>query len=115
MFIPEKGGVCQRQNQKPRNAKHPVFFHSKRKVEKASVLVVFMDEEIPGFHPPLKLKINRAKVHPERKSVANREKILMLRKMKENETVFLLAIYDKNEQSEISGKELRKLLGHVNA
>ena len=33
----------------------------------------------------------------------------------QNNTVFLLAIYDKNEQSDISNKELRELLGCVNA
>ena len=31
----------------------------------------------------------------------------------ENETVFLLAIYDKNEQSDISDKELRGLLSEI--
>ena len=29
-------------------------------------------------------------------------------------TVFLLAIYDKNEQSDISDKEIRELLWHIN-
>ena len=32
----------------------------------------------------------------------------------QNNTVFLLAIYDKNEQADISDKELRELLGFVN-
>ena len=32
----------------------------------------------------------------------------------QNNTVFLLAIYDKKEQSDISDKELRELLGFVN-
>ena len=32
----------------------------------------------------------------------------------QKDTVFLLAIYDKNEQSDISDKELRELLWHVN-
>ena len=31
----------------------------------------------------------------------------------ENETVFLLAIYDKSEQSDISDKELKKLLSEI--
>ncbi len=31
----------------------------------------------------------------------------------ENETVFLLAIYDKNEQTDISDKELRWLLSEI--
>jgi len=31
----------------------------------------------------------------------------------ENETVFLLAIYDKNEQTDISNKELKELLSEI--
>jgi Uncharacterized protein conserved in bacteria len=31
----------------------------------------------------------------------------------ENETVFLLAIYDKSEQADISDKELKELLGDI--
>jgi len=31
----------------------------------------------------------------------------------ENETVFLLAIYDKSEQDDISDKELRELLSEI--
>ena len=31
----------------------------------------------------------------------------------ENETVFLLAIYDKSEQDDISDKEIRELLGEI--
>jgi len=31
----------------------------------------------------------------------------------ENETVFLLAIYDKSEQDDISDKELRELLSYI--
>jgi len=31
----------------------------------------------------------------------------------ENETVFLLAVYDKSEQADISDKELRELLSEI--
>jgi mRNA-degrading endonuclease RelE of RelBE toxin-antitoxin system len=33
----------------------------------------------------------------------------------ENKTVFLLAIYDKNEQADISDKELKELLSEIEA
>jgi len=59
--------------------------------EKASVLVVFMDEKFPEPRPPLKPKINRTKVHPELKPIIPREKLLLFREMKESVEALNLA------------------------